>query len=55
MAFRLAPQARADLDEIWDHVFSESGSEAIADRLLDSIADRFDVLADWPKAGRQRD
>jgi toxin ParE1/3/4 len=55
MAFRLAPQARADLDEIWDYVFSESGSEAIADRLLDSIADRFDFLNDWPNAGRQRD
>jgi toxin ParE1/3/4 len=55
MGFRLAPQARADLDEIWDYVFIESGSEAIADRLLDDIHARFEFLGDWPRAGRQRD
>jgi toxin ParE1/3/4 len=43
------------LDEIWDYVFLESGSEIVADRMLDSIAGRFDLLADWPTAGRGRD
>jgi hypothetical protein len=34
-AHRLALQARADLDEIWTYVARESGSEAVADRLID--------------------
>jgi toxin ParE1/3/4 len=55
MGFRLAPRARADLDEIWDYIFIESGNEAAADRVLDMIADRLDTLADWPRAGRRRD
>ena len=55
MGFRLARRARPDLDEIWDYVFLESGSEIVADRVLDSIAARFDLLADWPRAGRGRD
>lgn len=55
MGFRLAPRARADLDEIWDYIFTESGSETIADQVLDEINARFDVLAVWPQAGRRRD
>jgi toxin ParE1/3/4 len=55
MTFRLAPRARADLDEIWDYIFAERGSEAIADRMLDRIRLRFEFLGDWPHAGRQRD
>jgi toxin ParE1/3/4 len=35
--------------------FLESGSEAVADRVLDSIAVRFDMLADWPRADRRRE
>jgi toxin ParE1/3/4 len=38
-----------------DYVFLESGSEAIADRVLDSISTRFGILADWPRSGRARE
>jgi len=37
MVHRLAARAYADLDEIWTYIVGESGSEAIADRLIDSI------------------
>jgi toxin ParE1/3/4 len=55
MALRLAPQPIADLDDIWDYIFSESGSEASADRAIDTIEVRFTTLSDWPRIGRQRD
>jgi toxin ParE1/3/4 len=51
---RLAPQARTDLDEIWDYVFAESGSEPIADRVIDQIVNRFILLSRWPRLGRPR-
>jgi toxin ParE1/3/4 len=43
------------LDEIWRHVITESGSETIADREIDSIPNRFYLLADHPRLGRARD
>ena len=49
-----APQADSDLDEIWYHVATESGSVEIADRLIDAIADRFFLLASYPHIGRSR-
>jgi len=55
MAHRIAVQARADLDEIWAYIARESGSEAIADRLIDSIINRFYLLASHPHLGRARD
>jgi hypothetical protein len=43
MAHRLAPEAEAEveLDEIWYYIARESCSVEIADRLIDSITDRF--------------
>jgi toxin ParE1/3/4 len=55
MAHRLAPQARADLDDIWEYIASESGDMAIADRVIDAISARFMLLASWPRLGRIRD
>ena len=55
MPYRLTREARADLDEIWSYIFGESGSEAAADRVLDSIGEGFDTLVDWPRLGRRRD
>jgi toxin ParE1/3/4 len=55
MAHRLAPGAEADLDDIWFHVAKESGNIEIANRLIDSIADRFFLLARFPYIGRSRD
>jgi len=55
MAHRVAPQAAADLDDIWYYVAKESGSFEIANRLIDSITGRFFLLAGHPYLGRARD
>jgi toxin ParE1/3/4 len=55
MAHRVAPEAEAELDNIWYYVAKESGSIEIADRLIDSITGRFYVLACYPHMGRRRD
>jgi toxin ParE1/3/4 len=39
----------------WYYVASKSGSLDIADRLIDSITDRFFLLASHPNIGRTRD
>jgi toxin ParE1/3/4 len=50
-----SPQADSDLESIWYYVASESGNFEIADRLIDSITDRFLLLAKYPNIGRRRD
>jgi toxin ParE1/3/4 len=55
MAHRLAPEAEVELDDIWLYVAKKSGSMDVADRLLDSISDRFYLLARSPFMGRSRD
>ena len=55
MAHRVAPEAEAELDNIWYYVAKESGSFQIADRLIDSITERFYLLACHPHIGRRRD
>jgi toxin ParE1/3/4 len=49
------PQADFDLDEIWHYVATRGNSFDIADRLVDSITDRFLLLASHPNMGRARD
>jgi len=55
MAHRLAPETEGELDEIWYYIARESGSVEIADRLIDSITERFFLLATHPHVGRRRD
>ncbi len=55
MGHRLAPQVEFELDDIWYYVARQSGSIEIADRLIDSITDRFFLLANHPYVGRLRD
>ena len=55
MGHRVAPGAEADLDGIWYYVAKESGSTEIADRLIDSITERFFLLSQHPHIGRCRD
>ena len=55
MAHRLAPEAEAELDDIWYYIARESHSIEIADRAVDSITDRFFLLATYPHVGRRRD
>jgi toxin ParE1/3/4 len=55
MAHRVSDEAQAELDDIWYYVAKESGSEKIADRLIDQITRRFFMLAQHPHMGRKRD
>ena len=55
MAHRIAPRAETDLDDIWYYVAKESGSLEIANRLIDTLTDRFFMLAGFPYVGRARD
>jgi len=53
MLYRLSALAERDLDEIWSYV-AEDASPTTADRLIDDIIDRFDLLAEQPRMGRTR-
>ncbi|HEV2178434.1 MAG TPA: type II toxin-antitoxin system RelE/ParE family toxin [Terriglobia bacterium] len=55
MAHRVAQRAEADLDDIWLYVAKESSSIEIANRLIDTITDRFFTLARFPYMGRSRE
>jgi toxin ParE1/3/4 len=50
-----SPQADSDLDGIWYFVASESGNVGIADRVVDSLTERFFLLSQYPNIGRRRD
>jgi toxin ParE1/3/4 len=52
MRIRLAPQARADIDAIWLYMAQDSASHAIATRVVNSIADKFGLLARFPHLGK---
>ena len=41
MAHRVSQRAEADLADIWYYIAKESGSIEIANRLIDSISNRF--------------
>ena len=45
MAHRVAPEAEVDLDGIWYYIATESGSIHAADQCIDSLTDRFYLLA----------
>ena len=47
---RLSRKARADLDEIWLYLARQQSLEA-ADHLIDSITERFSLLASTPDMG----
>lgn len=51
--YRLAPLAKSDLDEIWIYLAREGGTE-LAERIVNSIEDRFEGLARMPRSGRAR-
>jgi toxin ParE1/3/4 len=55
MAHRTAPEAEADLDDIWRYIANNSNSFEIADRFTEFLTDRFYLLAKNPYIGRRRD
>jgi plasmid stabilization system protein ParE len=48
-----APEAEAELDGIWIRIARESGYVDIANRVVESIAERLWLLARYPLIGRQ--
>ena len=55
MGHRLAPQAKAELSNIWTYIARESGNLAAADGVIDAITERFYLLAEFPYTGRARE
>ena len=53
MLYRLSALAERDLDEIWSDV-AEDASPTTADRLIDAIIERLELLAEQPRMGRLR-
>jgi toxin ParE1/3/4 len=53
MTYRLSDLAESDLAEIWSYV-AEDASPTRADRLIDAIFDRFELLVEQPRMGRNR-
>ena len=53
MPYRLSALAEQDLDEIWSYVV-EDANQTTADRLIDAIVDRFELLAEQPRMGQLR-
>jgi plasmid stabilization system protein ParE len=55
MAHRVAHRATLDLDEIWYYVATESANIDSANRMIDSIRNRFFLLTSYSHLGRRRD
>ena len=55
MAHQVAKRAERDLKSIAYYIATESGSIEIAERQIDAIIERFELLADHPDIGRVRD
>ena len=53
MSYRLSALAGRDLEEIWSYV-AEDASPTTADRLIDAIFERFELLVEQPRMGRNR-
>jgi toxin ParE1/3/4 len=53
MPYRLSALAEKDLEDIWSYV-AEDASIGTADRLIDAIFDRFELLVEQPRMGRNR-
>ena len=51
MRYRVSADAERDLDEIFLYWASRAGPD-VADRLIDSITDRFWLIGEHPDAGR---
>ena len=52
--YSLAPQARADLDEVWDYLGIQKDSPAAAHRQIEMLFDKFSLLATHPLLGEIR-
>lgn len=53
MPYQLSSLAERDLEQIWSYVAADASPE-VADRLIDNIIARFDLLVEQPGMGRLR-
>lgn len=54
MKFRLSDDAKRDLSEIFAY-WAERTNPGIADRIADTIVERFSLLGEYPMAGKSMD
>jgi plasmid stabilization system protein ParE len=52
MAHRLAPQAQAELSNIWNYIVKEGSNLGAADGVIDAITERFYLPSRFPRMGR---
>jgi toxin ParE1/3/4 len=55
MGHHVSIRAKSDLDDIWEYLYQQSGSNDVADRQIDAITNRFYLLSRRPRIGRPRD
>ena len=55
MAVLVNRKVKAELDEIWFYIATESDSTDNADRIVEAITDTFPHLGKHPQLGRPRD
>jgi len=53
--YSIAPQAEADLDEVWDYLGIQKDSPAAARRQVEMLFDKFSILATHPLLGEMRE
>lgn len=51
----LRPQAEEDLSDIWFYIAIENGSPLNADRFIDRIHEKLNLLAETPAIGTNKD
>lgn len=52
LSLLLSPDAETDLDDIWTFIAADSNEAA--DRVIDAITGKFEMLQTMPNSGRQR-
>jgi toxin ParE1/3/4 len=55
MGHHVSTRPKSDLEEIWEYLYQQSGSNDVADRQIDAITNRFYLLSRRPRIGRPRD
>lgn len=53
--YTISGNAAADLATLWDDYIERGGAETNADRLISSLFENFQNLADFPEIGTRRD
>jgi plasmid stabilization system protein ParE len=48
MAHHVSALAKADLEDIWEYLYNQSGGNKVADRQIDAITHRFYLLSRRP-------